>query len=161
MNATVLLNPGGELLPRWADQLQLAKKTRSLWARLLTAEQPVETLEGTLLARAGEYLCRGIAEEYWPQSTERLLTQYVPSGVRDAQGYGRFDPRADIPPVEATSVECAFQVESPRGRLTGRPGDYVVRSSTDPRDLWVVAQAIFHASYELVPRTSSEDSLRG
>ena len=157
MNATLLLNPEGEFLPDWAARLQPARKTRPLWARQLTGEQPVETLEGTVLAHPGEYLCRGIAGEYWPQSAERLLKQYAPSGVLDAEGYERFDPRGDVPPVAAAAVECAFQVESRHGRLTGRPGDYGVRSSTDPRDVWIVAQAIFRASYGLVSHTTSED----
>jgi hypothetical protein len=56
-----------------------AKKTRPIWARLLDHDQTVETLEGKVTAKAGDYLCRGEAGELWPQSAKTLGARYAPT----------------------------------------------------------------------------------
>ena len=49
-----------------------AKKTAPLWAKELEGDQTIETLEGPAEAKAGDFLCRGAAGEFWPQSADRL-----------------------------------------------------------------------------------------
>lgn len=42
------------------------KKTAIVAAVKMDCDFVVETLEGTMQGRAGDYLCRGIDGEYWP-----------------------------------------------------------------------------------------------
>jgi hypothetical protein len=150
MNQAILLNPNGELVATIAKQLRLARKTKPIWAKRIEAAVEVETREGRLQAQAGDYLCRGIAGEYWPQKEAKLTEKYSPSTERDAEGLERFDPKPESAPVEATAVDRPFRVAATWGELTGKPGDYVVRSTTDPDDVWIVGKTIFEASYEMV-----------
>ncbi len=53
-----LLNPNGKLLPDIERRLALARKTKPLWAKLIGQAMSVNTLEGTINAEPGDYLCR-------------------------------------------------------------------------------------------------------
>lgn len=143
-----LLNPNGILSPDVAQTLQLARKTRSLWARELSEPTEVQTLEGRVTAAPGDYLCRGIHGEQWPQKASKLLEKYVASDEVDADGWRRFDPKRDAPPVEAAAIAHPFRVNAQWGELCGKADDYLVRSVQDASDIWIVDKAIFEASYE-------------
>lgn len=144
-----LLNPNGQLLAAVEQRLRLARKTKPIWARRLEADQTIQTLEGSIHAAAGSYLCRGVVGEFWAQAESKLREKYSESDEFDSEGWQRFDPKPDAPLVEATEVDEPFQVESHFGTLSGKPGDYIVRSTTDGSDVWIVAKAIFDASYEI------------
>jgi hypothetical protein len=61
---------------------------------------------------------------------------------------GGFDPKPDAPEVDATSIDRPFQVIAQMGtNLRGKAGDYVVRSTRDLADIWIVGSVIFEASY--------------
>lgn len=143
-----LLNPNGRLSTEVENGLRLARKTKSLWAKQINEPIEVQTLEGCLTAAPGDYLCRGIQDEQWPQKANKLLDKYVASEDIDADGWQRFDPKADAAPVEAAAIEHPFRVIAQWGELYGKANDYVVRSTVDPTDVWIVDRTIFEASYE-------------
>jgi len=151
MNDSVLLNPNGQLLPELAARLLEARKTKSIWAKRVEVTQEVETLEGRLVAGPDDYLCRGIIGENWPQKFQKLQEKYLPSDEFDGQGWQRFDPKPEAAPVEAAQIDTPFRIIAHWGELTGKAHDYVVRSTTDPTDVWIVDKAIFEASYEWKP----------
>jgi len=144
----VLLNPSGELLEQVERRMVLARKTKPIWAKQLSESTDIETLEGRLTAEPGDYLCRGIQDEQWPQKANNLFDKYVASEDIDADGWQRFDPKADAAPVEAAAIEHPFRVIAQWGELNGKANDYVVRSTVDPTDVWIVDRTIFEASYE-------------
>lgn len=151
MSSPSLVNPNGQLLPEIAGRLLEARKNKPLWAKRLDSPREVSTLEGMLQANAGDYLCRGLAGEQWPQKEKKLLEKYSATGEIDADGWERFDPKPDSQSVEATAIEHPFRVTAQWGELSGKAGDYLVRSRTDPTDIWLVDKTIFEASYEFVP----------
>ena len=150
MNPPIFLNPDGQLLPSIVQQLHEARKTKPIWARRADFEAKVTTLEGEVSMRPGDYLCRGIVGEYWPQKQSKLLEKYIPFGHVDPDGWQRFDPKPDSQTVEAAQVGYDFKVVAQWGELLGKRGDFVVRSITDSSDVWIVDRTIFNASYEFV-----------
>lgn len=54
------------------------RKIASVEAVQMIEDFQVETLEGTHQGYAGDYLCRGIAGEYWPVKKEIFEKTYVP-----------------------------------------------------------------------------------
>lgn len=148
MTTTLLLNPNGQLLVEVASRLRQVRKTKPLWARLLDSDCEVESREGRLQARAGDYICRGVVGEQWPQEETKLFEKYVATGQFDADGWQRFDPKPDTRPVLAAQIDHAFRVVAHWGELNGKAGDYVVRSQSDVSDIWIVDKTIFEATYE-------------
>lgn len=143
-----LLNPDGELLPELAARMFQTRKSKPIWAKRVEKSQIIETLEGRVEAHPGDYLCRGIVGEHWPQKAEKLLEKYVARNEFNAEGWQRFDPKPDASSVEAAQFDTAFRVMAHWGELTGKAHDFVVRSRTDPSDVWIVDKAIFEASYD-------------
>jgi hypothetical protein len=129
-----------------------ARKTRPIWARELTADQEVQTLEGLVQAKAGDFLCRGEAGELWPQRAASLTSKYTATDQVDADGWRQYTPRPDAEGVMAAQVPHPFTVQAKWGPLTGKPGDYVLKNFRDrevanPEDVWLVDQALFRATY--------------
>jgi hypothetical protein len=148
-----LLNPDGSLIPSVVAGMQEARKTKPLWAKRIDTAQEITSLEAVQQLKPGDYLCRGVQNEYWPQSQKKLLGTYNPSGQIDKDGFERFDPKPDGKWVQVTAIDHPFRVVAAWGELKGKAGDYVVRSLEDPSDIWIVDRAIFEASYEF--RTQS------
>lgn len=146
----LLCNPDGRLLSAIASGLRYARKTKSLWAKRVERTSQIETIEGVVRAEAGDYLCRGIEREVWPQREKSLLERYSASSHFDEEGWQRFDPKPDLQPVQAVAMDHPFRVLARWGELTGKAHDYLVQSKTDPDDIWIVDKAIFEASYEYV-----------
>jgi hypothetical protein len=144
----LLLNPDGRLHPAIVSGLRDARKTKSLWAKRLERASQIETIEGVVRAEVGDYLCRGIECEVWPQKEKSLLERYFASSHFDEKGWQRFDPKPDLQPVQAVAMDHPFRVLARWGELTGKANDYLVQSKTDPDDIWIVDKAIFEASYE-------------
>jgi hypothetical protein len=132
-----------------------AKKTKPIWARRIEREQTVETLEGKVTAKSGDYLCRGEAGELWPQSAKTLDARYISTDMATADGWRKYQPRPDAEGVMAAPVRHSFTVVATWGKLAGKPGDYVLKNHRDravayPEDVWVVDQTLFRATYEAV-----------
>jgi hypothetical protein len=132
-----------------------AKKTRPIWARKLERDQSVDTLEDKVTAKAGDFLCRGAAGEFWPQSAKTLEARYTPTDTVDAEGWRKYQPRPDAQGVMAAQVTHPFKVTATWGTLSGKADDYVLKNFRDravayPEDVWVVDQSLFRATYEVV-----------
>jgi len=156
-----LLNPNGILVANVERRLSLFSKTKSLWVKKIVSDQEVQTIEGLLSANAGDFLCRGIAGELWPQRAEKLREKYIPSGEIDSAGWERFAPKPGAAPVNAAKAEASFRVISRWGELFGKANDYVVCSTTDPTDIWIVDGAIFETSYRQCDVSSEEQKSIG
>lgn len=132
-----------------------AKKTRPIWVRLLEKDETVKTLEGEEQVPAGNYLCRGKAGDIWPQNKDRLTAKYTMTDEHDEQGWLKCDPKPDAAGVMAVQVHHAFHVQAKWGLLSGKSGDFIVknyedRSAVNPKDVWIVDQSLFEATYERV-----------
>jgi hypothetical protein len=132
-----------------------AKKTRPISALKLTRDQTVETLEGKVTAKAGDFLCRGEAGELWPVTAAMLEACYTPTEIVDTDGWPKYEPRLDAEGVMAVQVQHAFTVTATWGRLSGKAGDYLLKNFRDravayPQDVWVVDQALFRSTHEAV-----------
>ena len=156
MSDLPLLNLNNLLIPEIAARMFATRKTKPIFAQRVEDACEVETLEGRLHAGPDDYLCRGIVGEQWPQKESKLFEKYVPSGQFDEAGWQRFDPKPDSEAVEATQVDHPFRVIAHWGELTGKANDYVVRSKSDPTDVWIVDYAIFEASYELAAKKTCD-----
>jgi hypothetical protein len=127
-----------------------AKKMAPLWAKQLKEDQTIETLEGPVTADAGDYLCRGTAGEFWPQSAERLNEKYDKKEEVDEDGFCKFLPKSE---VMAAQVDHSFQVKTSWGDLEGKPGDFILKRFSDkeveyPDDVWIVDKKLFVETYE-------------
>jgi hypothetical protein len=130
-----------------------AKKTRPIWVKTLAADQEIESLEGVQLVKRGDCLCRGERGELWPQACDAIEQKYVATDQIDPHGWRKFEPRPDAEGVLAAQVQHEFTIESPWGELRGKAGDFVVKNFADrstpyPKDVWLVDQQLFTATYE-------------
>jgi hypothetical protein len=129
-----------------------AWKVEPIWVKAIQHGQPVETFEGSVSSLQGDVLCRGEAGETWPQHVQRLLEKYRPTGIQDAEGWTMYEPRPETGGVVAARVEQPFSVETERGRLEGKAGDYLVKEHSDadnryPEKLWIVDRDLFKETY--------------
>ncbi len=129
-----------------------AKKTAPLWAKRLKEDQAIKSLEGDVNAKAGDFLCRGAAGEFWPQSAERISEKYDPTDEVDADGFRKFLPNSE---VMAAQVDRPFQVETSWGDLEGKAGDFILKSFADseveyPDSVWIVDKQLFADTYQRV-----------
>jgi hypothetical protein len=133
-----------------------AHKTKPLWAKEITSNQTVVTLEGEISASVGDYLCKGVSDDVWPQKAETLFQKYKATEDIDHEGWQKFIPKPETAGVLAVQIHHSFQVITSWGELKGQPGDYIVKNELDkniayPEDVWIVAKNIFEESY-LIPK---------
>jgi hypothetical protein len=132
-----------------------AKKAGFIWAKEITTQQMVQTIEGAAEAQPGDYLCRGSANEVWPQASKTLHSKYESTEEVDDDGWRKFVVRETGSGVMAARVEHPFQVKTTWGDLSGTDGDYLVKNYNDkdveyPDDVWIVSKEIFAATYTQV-----------
>ena len=133
-----------------------AKKTRPIWARRLEAAQMVKTLEGEEQVAASHYLCKGEAGDIWPQTEKDLNKRYTATDEVAADDWRKYQPHPDAQGVLATQIDHPFEVLATWGKLTGKPGDFLVknfsldRETAYPADVWIVDQTLFRQTYESV-----------
>ena len=132
-----------------------AKKTRPIWARRLEEAQTVQTLEGAEQVEAGHYLCKGEAGDIWPQTEKDLNKRYTATDEVTADGWRKYQPHPDAQGVMATQIDHPFEVQATWGKLSGKPGDFLLknfsdRDTTSPADVWIVDQTLFRQTYETV-----------
>jgi hypothetical protein len=132
------------------------KKTKPVWAKKLDVDETVDTLEGPVTYRAGDYLCKGPSGDIWGQQKATLFKKYdpAPENKSDQEGWQKFLPKPDAAGVMAASVDRDFSVRHPVwGTFKGHAGDYLVKSYEDkdkpyPEDIWIVKNDIFESTYE-------------
>lgn len=132
-----------------------AKKTRPILAKRLETAQLVKTLEGEEQVEAGHYLCKGEAGDIWPQTEKDLNKRYTATDDVDADGWRKYLPHPDAQGVMATPIGHEFSVHASWGKLTGKPGDFLVKNFQDrdtayPADVWIVDLTLFGQTYEPV-----------
>ena len=132
-----------------------AKKTRPIWARRLEEAQTVKTLEGEEQVEAGHYLCKGEAGDIWPQTEKDLNKRYTATDEVTTDGWRKYQPHPDAQGVMATQIEHPFEVQATWGKLSGKPGDFLLKNFSDretasPADVWIVDQTLFRQTYETV-----------
>jgi len=129
-----------------------AWKVEPIWVKALEHAQSVETIEGDVSPLAGDVLCRGKSGEIWPQPRDRLLEKYRPTEIREADGWTLYEPRPGKCGVDAARIDHPFSVETARGRLEGKAGDYLVKGQGDwdnayPERIWIVDRDLFEETY--------------
>jgi hypothetical protein len=138
------VNQAGAWFPAW--------KAAPLWVCTAADRDTVESNEGREKLLAGDVLCRGETGDVWPQSQESLLVKYRPTEITDTDGWRRYEPRPEHAGVLAACVGHPFSVETERGPLTGKSGDYLLKDHKDadtayPQKLWIVDRLLFEATY--------------
>lgn len=134
-----------------------ARKTQGLWAKRLDDDTTVETKEGPLEAKAGDYLCRGVEGELWPQSEASLEKKYTATDRVDEEGFRYFDVK-DTPDTHVMAApirEGAVSLSTAWGEMTGETGDLLVKRVEErevalPEDVWIVTKGVFEKTYTTV-----------
>jgi hypothetical protein len=158
---------------------RMARKTKPIHARPVEAEEvgkEFQTADRAVeRARAGYWLCVGVAGEPWFQTKERIDKRYTSSRHEtkrftfDSQprDYQVFKPKGNVrnwaAQVKGTwkgrtitgfIIRASYDKEHP---LASPAGGYVVRDYIpDPyadrdADVWLVQEALFESTYELLP----------
>ena len=157
-----------------------ARKTKPIWARRIDENEvgrEFQTADGVQeKARAGYWLCVGVAGEPWFQSRERLVAKYDERDERtrrfnfddQPRNYQRFQPKpsnrnwvaqVNGPGIAGFFVRPHYDPERP---LYAPAGGYVVKDAVadpyrdQPGDVWLVQQPLFESTYELIPDTRPE-----
>lgn len=163
---------------KWIQDHQawrLARKTKPIWARLVTPEEVGKEFltadHVRQLAKEGFWLCVGIAGEPWFQSLEKIKDKYEDRGEEkrrftfDAaeRSYHVFQPRSEVqnwvaqikgPDIEGFFIKPNYDPTRP---LYSPAGGYVVTNRVpdpykgNPDDVWLVQEGLFQSTYEVVP----------
>jgi hypothetical protein len=153
---------------------RLARKTRPIWARPVEAEEigkEFETADHVKeKARAGVWLCAGVAGEPWFQALEKIEAKYERRGQETKafefdtkpRPYRKFQPKpagrswvaqVKVPGIAGFFIRPGYDPERP---LYSPSGGYVVKDDVEnpyrdkPKDVWLVQQSLFESTYELV-----------
>ena len=153
---------------------RLARKTRPIWARPVEPDEVGKEFQTAdhvkEKARAGVWLCAGVAGEPWFQSIEKIEGKYEREGQEtkrfDFDGkprsYRKYKPKGTVrnwvaqvkgPGIAGFKVRPGYDPERP---LYSPSGGYVVKDDVPdpyrdkPKDVWLVQQSLFESTYELV-----------
>jgi hypothetical protein len=130
-------------------------------------------------AQKGYWLCVGVVGEPWFQKKERIDAKYDP-GASEVRQFA-FDgtprtylvctPKGDVcnwvaqvqgtwqgKPIEGFSIRPNYDMDHPLFTPAGHhAGNYVVKDDVpdpyadDPEDIWLIQEALFKSTYELLP----------
>jgi hypothetical protein len=108
----------------------------------------VQTMEGTVHAKAGDAIVTGTAGEHWRVSSAHFGHKYHPVPPTEAGQNGTY--RSLRYRVLAVPMTDGFEVLLSDGesRLAGRPGDWLVDYGDG--SLGIVAPAVFGRTYEII-----------
>ncbi len=155
---------------------RFAHKTKPIWARLVDPDEVGKEFQtadhAKEKARAGAWLCVGVAGEPWFQSLEKVEAKYE-LDCQDAKKfnvdqkprtYRRYKPketaRSWVAQVKGPGI-AGFYIHpgyDPERSLYSPAGGYVVKDDVPdayrdkPKDVWLVQQSLFDSTYELVPK---------
>jgi hypothetical protein len=152
-----------------------AKKTKPLWARPVGEEEigkEFQTADHAVeRAKEGYWLCVGVAGEPWFQKPEKIEVKYNRAGDETKQftfdskalTYHIYKPKENVrnwvaqvkgPGIAGFFIKPNYDMDHP---LYSPAGGYVVTDDVaDPyqtklSDVWLVQEAIFNSTYELIP----------
>ena len=144
-----------------------ATKTKEMFARKLEKDVIINSIEGELNAKSGQYLCRGFGGEFWVQKETNVFKKYDDKGkfpetikVKYADGeimaYSDFHlfKRKPDRAVLVCQVPNNFTVNASWGVLNGKKKDFLIKPFEDgldpnPQDVWLVDKDLFEATYEI------------
>ena len=153
---------------------RLAKKTKPIWARLVEADEVGKEFQTAdhvkEKARAGVWLCVGVAGEPWFQSLDKIEAKYDVGGPESKKfdfdtkrhTYRTYKPKGTArnwvaqvkgPGIAGFYIRPGYDPERP---LYSPSGGYVVKNEAkdpyndNPKDVWLVQQSLFDSTYELV-----------
>jgi hypothetical protein len=141
---------------------RIAKKTKGVRAkpivnlivdRTVLNKFLVDTLEAREPVSADAIMCIGECNDAWQQTASSLLKKYTVESI-DPDGWMVCTPKPDAS-VEFFEATADCYVRGLWGQtIDGVPnlqraaaGDAVVRSRSDPTDMWVVARKIWRNTY--------------
>lgn len=162
---------------------RLARKTKPIWARPVTPEEVGKEFQTAdhvkEVARKDAWLCVGLAGEPWFQSREKIEAKYKPAEEKtkkfdfdtEARRYRIYKPNETTrnwvaqvkgPEIEGFSIRPGYD---PTRLLYSPAGGYLVCDEVpDPyqvvqtKDIWLVQQALFESTYELLPEPETPSS---
>jgi hypothetical protein len=159
---------------------KLARKTRPIWARPVEAEEVGKEFQtadhAKEVARQGFWLCVGIAGEPWFQALEKIEAKYEHDGDElrkfdfdvKSRAYWKYKPKLAVrnwaaqvsgPDIEGFSIRPGYD---PKLTLYSPAGGYVIKDDVkdpygdDPKDVWLVQEALFKSTYEIVNDTEGD-----
>ncbi len=153
MNNSLLIfyatgEPGySETLRKASGTVTAYKRAFSVKLRFTERDCWVKTLEGEVVARAGDAIVTGLAGEQWPVSRDDVVRKYRPISPT---AFGCDGMYLSLPvEVMALSMDCAFVVVMRDGcsRLSGHAGDWLVDYGDG--SLGIVAAQLFASMYEI------------
>ncbi|MES2127014.1 MAG: PGDYG domain-containing protein [Pseudomonadota bacterium] len=110
---------------------------------------PVHSLEGTVLAHAGDAIVTGIDGETWRVSAARFGQRYHPVPPLPAGQPGSYVSAPNTVIAHCVGQSFSVALDDSGTLLHGRPGDWLV--NYDDGTLGVVAADLFNRYYELLP----------
>ena len=112
----------------------------------------LKTLEGEVRYASGDALARGQLGDEWPIPRDRFWQTYEPDGDFSMGQDGAYRKK----PVTLLAVQLTVPFEvtlsGGRGRLSGKPGDWLVEFSSE--DWGIVNDAVFATTYEILDQES-------
>ncbi len=169
---------------QWIDKnkaWRLAKKTRPILARPVEPDEVGKEFQTAdhvkEKAKAGVWLCVGMAGEPWFQSLEKIEAKYEPDARETRtfdfdtkpREYRNYKPNGTVrnwvaqvkgPDIAGFYVRPGYDPERP---LYSPAGGYVVKDDVPdpyrdkPKDVWLVQQPLFESTYELVRDRKSDE----
>ncbi len=123
--------------------MKVIKKPIVVSFRFAATDEVVNTLEGTVTAKAGDAIITGVKGETYPIQRNKFEASY-----EFDEATGKCFKKAII--VEAVRMDAPFEVkvgwsDTP---IQGKAGDYHL--TYGPGDFGAVAADVFDASYEIV-----------
>lgn len=123
----------------------------------------LDTIEGHASLKAGSMICIGAAGEAWMQSREKLTAKYNLTDI-DTDGWLTCQPKPENE-ADAVQIDHDFCVFAHYGEdhvvdgqkrhvLFGKAGDWLLRSTKDKTDSWIVARSLFEATYEFLAKST-------
>lgn len=109
----------------------------------------LETLEGPVNYHAGDALMTGVAGEHWPISRPHFETTYTPVPPTSMGEDGLYLKNPIPVSAYQTREEKMISLGTARGALRAQPGDWIITAPDGKQ--WVVANALFHDTYEPIP----------
>lgn len=145
-----------------------ARKSKEIFARKLEKDVVINTLEGALGAKKGNYVCISADGEVWPDTEEKLFKNFDKLAplkrslkIKYANGteasYNDFFVFKPKPTKEKLFVQMlnSFTVHASWGILSGKKGDYLCKwfdeaLDPDPKDVWIVDKNVFERDHEVI-----------
>lgn len=139
--------PGYSAALRDAPHVVRARKRAfAVQLRFTDEDCAVRTLEGDVMAKAGDAIVTGLAGEQWPVARDHVAAKYCPIAPCENGADGMY---MSLPiEVIALAMKCPFTVVMRDGhsQLSGKAGDWLVDYGDG--SLGIVAANLFNASYE-------------